>query len=402
MDGRKRSVKRAVAVIGPSDFLAVDMRLSAFALLLLTLASADHLATCNAEDGCLGAIAYWQGKINIYWDGAHWLADPGNSFTNGAETLSTASERHSTCQRHYGPNNPTATIRATSEAFNPPHLCASTRCPCDRRYVNGRLAGCSNDLYAPQYSGFCSAGPTGCGLAGWGKNAYFCVDTNLWSGDGYDPGYDRARPPDPSRPASSASPPPPGSSDWRFPPPSPPPPRPPPSPPPSPPRPSAASFPTYFLPIFISVPLVLLSGWQKMRKKRLNATVRSAMHRSMATTAHSPGLASAGAASAVVPQAMMQPGMMLMQPGMMPMQPGMMAMQPGMMAMQPGMAPGMMPMQPGMHMMAPPMTAQPIAAPMVPVVDAQPLMDPPIVMAQAVEAVQPVEAQQPVFGFFAK
>ena len=61
--------------------------------------------SCNVLDGCLGAVAFWQGKINVWWECSEgdcfWMNDPQNGQSNGAGTLSSHSQRRSACRRHY-------------------------------------------------------------------------------------------------------------------------------------------------------------------------------------------------------------------------------------------------------------------------------------------------------------
>ena len=47
--------------------------------------------SCNVLDGCLGAVAFWPGKINVWWECSEgdcfWMNDPQNGQSNGAGTV---------------------------------------------------------------------------------------------------------------------------------------------------------------------------------------------------------------------------------------------------------------------------------------------------------------------------
>ena len=184
--------------------------------------------SCNVLDGCLGAVAFWQGKINVWWECSEgdcfWMNDPQNGQSNGAGTLSSHSQRRSACRRHYASSGvPNGQITATTNKFSA-----------------GQLFDDPSSWPAGN-QGFCSAGPSSCNTFGATQDAYFCIDDTVFS----ESAAIVPRPPPtpvspPPAPESPTSPPSPCFPPGQAPPPSPRPPPPNPCPPPlmSPPPPS--------------------------------------------------------------------------------------------------------------------------------------------------------------------
>ena len=97
----------------------------------------DDGVKCVASEGCLGAVARMEGKINVHWMSTFsvWLTD--SAAQTGWKMLETDSQRLYMCKRIYGKE----VVSVDKEPFNAGDLYGNRGWPSKDSYVEGLFVG---------------------------------------------------------------------------------------------------------------------------------------------------------------------------------------------------------------------------------------------------------------------
>ena len=137
------------------------------------------LPASGCGNGCLGAIAGWEGLVNVHYliDEDAWVSDPDG--TSGYENVDTESERLEYCFKFFpGTLSVSDTMYRADEIMSDPNGWS-----CSRSWLTNLCTAAGGvNIYtsdgSPVVWGFCTAGNSKCGYAGKNKSAWKCMGTS--------------------------------------------------------------------------------------------------------------------------------------------------------------------------------------------------------------------------------